>query len=582
MRLSWHILVAILVAVFFAASCGSPQNDANQPSPSSTDNASEPGTTTASATLTGAVSPTGTAVPIRKPIIHDDDGTPDGTIALIYLLQNPDFDVRAITIAEGEAHPAVYAVNMLRLLQRLGRQGIPVAAGRSTPLEGNNAFPDSWRAGSDNGWGVDLPETQEVVQALSGAELMVQVVRESPLPVDIFISGPATNLAEALRIDPSIASNIGEVHIMGGAIYVPGNVGVESGWVRNDVAEWNIWVDPVAAEELLSAGLDVRLSPLDAMYNILWTEADAQAWANTGTPAGVLAAEFMFRWGLPMIPEVGLPDLIAAQLAGDPQLCPEVPLSVGVRTEPGPLQGQTFIRPDQEPNVIVCLTPDAAGMRARMAEVLGMGSSAEIPADTSLWAVGFRDDFSRPSLQPEWWWESENPSHWRILPDGWLEITGEDASLVQGGSQNNTLWTDLPAGDFEVSIHLVADPSADFQQAAIYLYENSDNYVAVLRGYCHPCGVGGNGIFMEYKADGRLEVFSLAAEETDLLLRITRQGDQLSGLYAFEPGQWQVVGILNHQFAFSRVGIGVSNVDNGGIEHDLVGMFDYFEIRGPR
>jgi len=87
---------------------------------------------------------------------------------------------------------------------------------------------------------------------------------------------------------------------------------------------------------------------------------------------------------------------------------------------------------------------------------------------------------------------------------------------------------------------------------------------------------------MEYKADGRLEVFSLAAEETDLLLRITRQGDQLSGLYAFEPGQWQVVGILNHQFAFSRVGIGVSNVDNGGIEHDLVGMFDYFEIRGPR
>ena len=83
----------------------------------------------------------------RIPVIVDDDGSPDGMVALLYFLRNPLFDVRAVTISCGEAHPALFASHVLRLLAGLGRVDIPVGTGRDTPLAGNNVFPGPWRTG---------------------------------------------------------------------------------------------------------------------------------------------------------------------------------------------------------------------------------------------------------------------------------------------------------------------------------------------------------------------------------------------------------------------------------------------------
>ena len=142
------------------------------------------------------------------PLIVDDDGSPDGTIALLYFLNNPLFDVKAVTISSGEAHPDIFAGHILRLLAGLGKAGIPVGAGRATPLEGNNAFPDTWRQVSDNFWDIKLPAAPVAIKPVPAAELIVKTIKDSPQPVVVFVSGTHTNLAEALHIDPGIADKI--------------------------------------------------------------------------------------------------------------------------------------------------------------------------------------------------------------------------------------------------------------------------------------------------------------------------------------------------------------------------------------
>ncbi len=318
---------------------------------------------------------TGSSAPVESsiPIIWDDDGSPDGVIALLYFLKNPDVSVKAITVSCGEAHPEVFANRLTRMLAMIGRTGIPVAAGRSTPLVGENAFPEPWRKASDAFWWVDLPEPVERVQSMSAAQLIVDIVKQSPQPVTIFVSGNHTNLAEALRLDPAIVNRIGRVEIMGGALHVRGNI--ESDWpdIHNRVAEWNIWVDPVAASEVFSTELSKGLTPLDATKRVIWKESDAAAWEASGTPEGILAAELL-RWMLRSWSPKGIFvwDLVAAVNTTDPDLCRQKKVNVQVVTEPGDQQGRTVVDKSQPENTSACMKPKVKAVKKHVKRVFDL------------------------------------------------------------------------------------------------------------------------------------------------------------------------------------------------------------------
>ena len=193
----------------------------------------------------------------------------------------------------------------------------------------------------------------------------------------------------------------------------------------------------------------------------------------------------------------------------------------------------------------------------------------------------FRDDFVG-ELQPGWEWENENPTLWTITDDGWLQITGEDISLLSGHPQSNLLWRDLPSGDFIVTIHLKTQPLSNFQQATLYLYEDIENYVALNRGFCDLCVDGGNAFYFEFKIGGASGSYNKPTDATDVYIRLTREGDIISGFYAFEADQWERIGRYGGSyFDFKLVGIGVTNSDGKELEGDLVGQFDYFEITKP-
>lgn len=311
------------------------------------------------------------------PLIIDDDGSQDGMTAIAYMLQNPKFSVKAIAISQGLAHPKIFGNNMMRMLTRLNRTEIPVAVGRETPLEGNNTFPGSWRSQTDKFWApyVSLPsKASKSVDPRGAAQLIVDTLKQSPEPVAILATGSLTNIAEALRLDPSIENNIATVAIMGGAIRVKGNLREHPDPTirQNQVAEFNIWVDPMAAKEVLEAGLPILMIPLDATNQIQFTKAEQTAWKGTGTPEGVLASELLnyaitvIAGNDPLIPNP-VWDLVAAINLSEPDFCQEVPLhlEVIINTSPTTTQGQTLEVPGRSPNVRACLNPSFGDLDPR-------------------------------------------------------------------------------------------------------------------------------------------------------------------------------------------------------------------------
>jgi inosine-uridine nucleoside N-ribohydrolase len=142
-----------------------------------------------------------------------------------------------------------------------------VACGRETPLSGDREFPTAWRNDADSVYGVSLPQV-EITSDVSASALITQIIETSPDPITIFAVGPLTNIAEALQASPQITSNIDALFVMGGAVHVDGKVGGSGVGSDNNLAEWNIYIDPHAANIVFGADVPVTIVPLDATNNV--------------------------------------------------------------------------------------------------------------------------------------------------------------------------------------------------------------------------------------------------------------------------------------------------------------------------
>lgn len=206
------------------------------------------------------------------PVIIDMDAAPDDWGAMLYFLKHPRITVRAITVSCGVSYVDTGVTNTLRILNHLGIQDIPVAAGKDTPLIGDHAFPKPWRDASFSFYGLlYLPITDLQPSPMNASELIISTINSSTEKVTLVALGPLTNIAIALQSEPTIKEKIEKINIMGGAINVSGNVGLESS-IPNYMAEWNIYVDPHAANIVLNSGIPIMLVPLDATNEVPQTE----------------------------------------------------------------------------------------------------------------------------------------------------------------------------------------------------------------------------------------------------------------------------------------------------------------------
>jgi inosine-uridine nucleoside N-ribohydrolase len=319
-------------------------------------------------TLIAPTTPNETVGPKKMLLLYDDDGSRDGMAALLYLLSYPDISMQAITISYGEAHPKLYVQHMGCVLDIFGISDIPLGAGQDMPLAGGTPFPDWLRQLSDNFWDYPLPNADKTYPFHNAPELMVSIINQAPEPVTIFVSGPFTNLAQALQLDPAIKDNILAVYFMGGAVYVPGNITNLDRDSNNRVADWNMIVDPQAAKEVSESGLELYMVPLDATNKVLFSQEDILPWHQGDDKANMVVDlyDIMFKtWGLKT---AEIFDLTAAVLMVQPESCNFQPLHLDVITDNGPTLGQTIVVPNTEPNIYVCLEPNVDQVKQNLSE----------------------------------------------------------------------------------------------------------------------------------------------------------------------------------------------------------------------
>lgn len=200
--------------------------------------------------------------PIQNVII-DTDMAIDDWMAILFLLNRTDINVIAITITgAGEAHCGAGVTNALGLIALAQHIPIPVACGPENPLQGNHTFPQGWRDFVDGLAGQDLSVSVNPGAGIDAIKLMTQTLLSSSEKITLLTLGLLTNVAIALQATPILANQIEDVYVMGGAVNVPGNL--DGNVTGNSAAEWNIYIDPYAANVVFASGVPVTLVSLDA------------------------------------------------------------------------------------------------------------------------------------------------------------------------------------------------------------------------------------------------------------------------------------------------------------------------------
>ncbi len=174
----------------------------------------------------------------------DVDTGVDDSLALLYLLASPEAQLIGIASTAGNVPAPQVAANNLAWLDVCGAPEIEVALGALTPL----AIPLRTTEDTHGPHGVgyaELPASDRPLSPRSAAQMWVDLVRAHPGEIVGLCTGPLTNLALALRLEPDLPILLHRLVIMGGAFNHPGNT--------TPTNEWNVHVDPEAAKEVFDA-----------------------------------------------------------------------------------------------------------------------------------------------------------------------------------------------------------------------------------------------------------------------------------------------------------------------------------------
>ena len=278
---------------------------------------------------------------IEKVILDTDIGDDiDDVFALGLTLSSPELDIVGITSAWGDT--ALRSRMLDRLLCETGREDIPVATGISKTAPHAGAF--SQRPWASNG--LDHPHADAVT-------FLLQQINLHPGELTLIAIGPLTNIGAAIDRDPAAFRKLKRVVMMGGSIYRGYDDDHGFTTPRPPDAEYNIAMDPAAAQKLFQSGVPIFMMPLDSTQ-ISFDETKRNLLASVSTPLTdamqVLTAEWT-RSTHRQTPTMF--DVVAAAYAVDPKTCPATPLRIAVDAA-----GFTRIQPGAA-NAHVCLEPHA-------------------------------------------------------------------------------------------------------------------------------------------------------------------------------------------------------------------------------
>jgi len=304
------------------------------------------------------------------PVIIDCDPGHDDAIALVLALASPELNVKAVTSSAGNQTPDKTLRNVQRMLTLLKRPDIPVAGGALKPLMRELIIADNvhGESGLD---GPALPEPGFAAQTFTAVELMAKTLRDSAEPVTIVATGPQTNVALLLNSHPELHAKIARIVIMGGAM-VLGN------W--QPAVEFNIYVDPEAAEIVFQSGIPVVMAGLDVTHKAQIHVEDIERFRRIGNPISTIVAELLDFFLEYHTDEKGgvvgapLHDPCTIAWLLKPEMFTTVERWVGVETQGKYTQGMTVVDfynlTGRKPNATVMLDVDRQAFVDLLAERL--------------------------------------------------------------------------------------------------------------------------------------------------------------------------------------------------------------------
>ena len=225
-----------------------------------------------------------TASPPRKILIDTDPGI-DDAMAIFYALESPELEVIGLTSVFGNAHTSVCTTNALKLLEIAGRSDISVAKGAEAPLAMPYRGPVPFVHGTDGQGDVFLPPPTASPVAIDAAHCIIQSVMSAPGEITLVALGPLTNIAMAMRLEPTLTSQLAEIVLMGGNAFVGGNA--------SPAAEANILNDPEAADIVFGADCSIVMAGLDVTEQTLMTSADIARISSIDNPRAQHLAAIM-------------------------------------------------------------------------------------------------------------------------------------------------------------------------------------------------------------------------------------------------------------------------------------------------
>jgi purine nucleosidase/pyrimidine-specific ribonucleoside hydrolase len=206
-------------------------------------------------------------------ILIDTDPGVDDAYAILLAMRSPELHVAAITTVCGNVPVKQGTQNLLTILGLLDLDEFPaVAQGEGAPLvkplvtaahvHGDDGLGNTSHLRNADG-GPLYPSADTDLASLSGVELILEMAGRYPDELIIVALGPLTNLASAIRKDAAKMRRLRKIIVMGGVFEEYGNV--------TTTAEFNIFVDPHAAQEVFQFEVPVQIAPLDATHQVVLT-----------------------------------------------------------------------------------------------------------------------------------------------------------------------------------------------------------------------------------------------------------------------------------------------------------------------
>lgn len=218
----------------------------------------------------------------KKPVIIDCDPGLDDAIALVLALSEESLDVKCITTSAGNQTPEKTLNNALKVLSFIGKD-LEVAQGAGKPILKDLVIAGDIHGESGLG-GTELPEATLKKSNRSAIEAIVDILNKSDEKVTIIATGPLTNIGILLVSHPEIKDKIERITLMGGACF---------GGNKTPAAEFNIYVDPEAANIVFNSGIPIVMCGLDVTSKAQMFKKEINDMRNIENKVGVMVADIL-------------------------------------------------------------------------------------------------------------------------------------------------------------------------------------------------------------------------------------------------------------------------------------------------